>query len=59
MVTPLHGVERMPGCVEGAVWRNEHVVAKGHTALIENHQIGVGKEILANLDVEPIVAKEW
>ena len=35
------------------------MVAKGHLRLVEDHHVGVGKEVFAHLDVEAVVAKEW
>ena len=57
-VVALLGIERVSGGVEGAVRGDEHMVAKGDARLVENDQIGVGKEVFAHLDVETVVAEE-
>lgn len=39
-------------------WGDEHVVAYGDGSLVEHNAIVVGKEIFAQVNVMPIVAKE-
>ena len=44
----LGHVQRVARGVERAVGRDEHIVAKGHPRLVQNHQVEVGKEVQCN-----------
>lgn len=44
--------------IEAHVGGDEHVVAYGDGSLVEHNAIVVGKEIFAQVNVMPIVAKE-
>ena len=53
---PFSGVQRMHGGVDAALRPDEAVAAEAHGRAVENHEIVVGKEVLADFDVEAVVA---
>ena len=53
----LH-IERMSGGIERAAWRNEDIIAESHLCLVEDGAVGIGKEVIAHLDLIAIIAEE-
>lgn len=51
-------VKRVTGSVEATVRTDKNIVAKGHPACIQDSQVVVGVEVVANLDIPAIVAPE-
>ena len=48
----------MAGGIEGTVGTDEHVVAEGDFGFVKYHEVGIGKEMVANLYVVTVVAEE-
>ena len=55
---PALKINGVPGCMEAAVRPNEHIVPKGHLGSIQNHQVVIGVEIFAQLDIVAVIAPE-
>lgn len=51
-------IDRMTCRVESAVRRNEYIVPKRHFCTVQNDQIVVGKEILTDLNMIPVIAEK-
>ena len=57
-VVALAGLQRMAGGVDADVRPDETVVADVHARLVEDGEVEVGEEVLADVDVFAVVAAE-
>ena len=56
-ITLFH-VQRMSGGIDAHIGSDEYIVADADVRSVQNHQVGVCKEILSDVDVVTIVAVE-
>lgn len=55
-LVPLDGIDRMTCRVKPAIGSDKHVVAEFYRSLVKYHQIMIGIEIFADMDIVAVIA---